>query len=73
MKAKFIKEYGTFRNDIFSDGNLKALRGWRDKEPEREYQITINEFEPKIIKLDSEKDYHTLKFLFQKYRIKFVE
>jgi hypothetical protein len=70
MRAKFVNEGGI--EDLFSDeGNLRALKSWRDKVPEDQHEITI--LEPITIQLDQEKDYNMLKFLFQKYRVKFEE
>lgn len=68
MRAKKVNE-GI--EDLFNDSNLKAMRSWSEKEPEDQHEITI--LEPKTIVLDQEKDYFSLKFLLQKYRVKFTE
>jgi hypothetical protein len=68
MRAKKVNE-GI--EDLFSDSNLKAIRSWSEKESENQHEISI--LEPKTIIIDQEKDYFSLKFLLQKYHVKFTE
>ena len=69
MKAKLVKE-GI--EDIWTDpGNKKAMGSWVAPESKTEYALTTPE--PIIIKTKNEADLNKLKFIFNKYRIKYVE
>lgn len=70
MAKKIVKE-GI--ESMFSDkGNAAALKGWSDmysKRPKFDYTFVVKE--PFIIETDNEDDISNLKYLLNKYRIKF--
>lgn len=66
MRKKLIKE------TLWDTDNLKAVSGWADmysKTPNNDYTIVVNE--PFIIETDNDKDAASLKYVLNKYRIKF--
>jgi len=70
MKAKKINE--DLPVGLWTDSNIKAIKGWsnvtRDKQ---KYRVTTDI--PLDITLDDEVDLAKLRFIFNKYRIKYKE
>jgi len=70
MKAKKINE--DLPVGLWTDSNIKAIKGWsnvtRDKQ---KYRVTTDV--PLDITLDDDVDLAKLRFLFNKYRIKYKE
>lgn len=68
MKAKRVNE--ELPVGLWSDTNLKAIKGWSDKTRVNE-KFSLTTKEPLNIILDDETDLAKLKFVFNKYRIKY--
>lgn len=70
MAKKLVRE-GI--ESLFTDkGNAAALSSWSDmydKRPKNDYTIVVNE--PFIIETDNDDDIANLKYILNKYRIKF--
>jgi hypothetical protein len=70
MRAKKINE--DLPVGLWNDSNLKAVKGWssatRDKQ---KYRVTTKE--PLDVTLDDDVDLAKLRFIFNKYRIKYAE